>query len=186
MITDPPASPSSSLPPSTFAPTAVDGDRDGFPGGLDCDDSNAAIRPGGKEIPGNTIDEDCNGIAEPRPRITSPVTWDGRLDGRRRTVFLRLRVTDLPAEATVELRCRGALCPFKKKVARRRAGDSLHLVPTLGRKRRLAPGLTFEVWIRAPQMTGKVIRFRTNRRKFATGVTMCLPVGKSVPQRVCA
>ena len=45
--------------------TACDADGDGFEiwacGGLDCRDDNAAVYPGAEEVPGNLIDDDCDG-----------------------------------------------------------------------------------------------------------------------------
>ncbi len=43
--------------------SGADADRDGFPvgdgPGFDCDDNNAAVRPGAKDICGNELNEDC-------------------------------------------------------------------------------------------------------------------------------
>jgi hypothetical protein len=41
--------------------TGVDGDGDGFSTTVDCNDANAAIRPGAPEVFANGVDEDCNG-----------------------------------------------------------------------------------------------------------------------------
>ncbi len=47
---------------------AIDRDGDGYSavlGGPDCDDANPLVNPLATEIPGNAIDEDCDGVAVP-------------------------------------------------------------------------------------------------------------------------
>ncbi|MCU0691328.1 MAG: sulfatase-like hydrolase/transferase, partial [Polyangiaceae bacterium] len=48
----------------SFGRKVGDRDRDGFSrwlGGRDCDDRNAEINPGARDVPGNSVDEDCSG-----------------------------------------------------------------------------------------------------------------------------
>ena len=61
-------------------PAGIDGDKDGFFAGQDCNDANAAIRPGAVEVKGNRIDENCDGLAEPFPTLASGVAtnWDAK------------------------------------------------------------------------------------------------------------
>src|SRR3954447_4185839 len=51
----------------------IDGDGDGFSSAVDCNDANAAIFPGAREIFSNGIDENCNG----RDDVNLDVDGDG-------------------------------------------------------------------------------------------------------------
>jgi hypothetical protein len=85
-----------------------------------------------------------------------------------------------PANATVELRCKGKGCPKSKK---RRVGGSRRVSFTSTmRGRKLRPGATLDVRITAPGATGKVIRYKIPRGRIPRAKILCIK-GKRV--RAC-
>ncbi len=172
---------------------AVDRDRDGFSATQDCDDTAAGVNPRAAERPGNRIDENCDGLAAPFPRITAGVATAGASSATR-TRFTRLLITEIPARGKVEVRCTASkaakrACPFARRALRVRDGkaSALSLLPKSRRKRGLGFGVgaTLEVRITAPDHIGKVVRYRIAKGAFPRGKKLCLPPAAAKPER-CA
>jgi len=51
----------------------LDADQDGYAAGSDCDDGNPRIHPGAVDVPGNSVDEDCDGVTACDP----DASWAG-------------------------------------------------------------------------------------------------------------
>ena len=169
-------------PTPTPTPTPVDRDGDGFSPPADCDDRNSTVWPGSREIPGNGVDDDCDGVDKPG-KILAPVPydWTGTTTGAR---LNRLRVTDAPPGASVELRCSGGKrkgCPFKSRAVPLKPDGSASMTKLF--KRAFRKGAVLEVWITAPNSVGKVVRFvvERGRNRRPRGRTMCLPPGAAKP-----
>jgi fibro-slime domain-containing protein len=45
-------------------PECVDEDEDGWCARFDCDDDDVSVNPGEQEIPGNSVDDDCDGLTD--------------------------------------------------------------------------------------------------------------------------
>jgi hypothetical protein len=167
--------------PYATKPPPVDADKDGFFAGQDCNDANAAIRPGAVEVPGNGVDENCDGIDPPLERIGSGVSSQWIVRGRR-VRLVRMRVRDVPAGGRVELRCRGRRCPVRRV---RSGRSSVDLAKRIRRAKRghFRAGQTIEVRISAAGRIGKVVRYRLRKRRAPDGRVLCLPPGRSTPTR---
>ena len=102
---------------AAFSPVP-DRDGDGFNQTLDCDDTAAAIRPGAVEIPGNRVDENCDGARPDFPVIGASIVIFVTSSARS-TKVVEVSVSRIPARGRVELRCRPPkgkrrACPFTR------------------------------------------------------------------------
>jgi hypothetical protein len=164
---DPTPSPEPTATPTpTPAPfvAPADGDGDGVTRPLDCNDGDAAIRPGVTDTPGDAVDQDCDGADARPPRVTSPVSYGWSYNARwsRATA---LTVKDVPANATLLLTCKGKGCPFKtKRVTTTTAKRTLSLLAHL-KKAKLRVGATLTLTISAPHATAKTVRFKVRKSR---------------------
>ena len=103
---------------------AADNDDDGFNARIDCNDDNAAIRPGVIDTPDNGVDENCDGadaVTPPPPVIVqnSPAAPEQVIvtvaffssAGKKTTKFSTLQVKNVPLGSTVTVTCKGKGCP---------------------------------------------------------------------------
>jgi streptogramin lyase len=163
-----------------------DADGDGIPDSLDCAPADAARHPGAREVPGNRVDEDCDGTAQPFPRlgITISYAFDFTSLGAR---FRTFRITSMPKRTSLRLTCRpparrAAACPFKR-YARAFPGGRRRLSllkPFKGR--RLAPGTRLELRVRAPGRMGAVRFFKVRSTRLQL-TKRCLAPGARTPKR---
>jgi Ca2+-binding RTX toxin-like protein len=162
-----------------------DADGDGIPATSDCNDADAAIKPGGAEIPGNAVDEDCSGAAAPFPTISAALSYKSG-DARAWTRLTKLEVRALPAGAKVTVTCMQKKdkrirakskrsCPFARKTYTAKAA-TLALTSTF-KKRKLAVGTVVRFVVTAPQTIGRQWTLTVRKRKAPARVDRCVPPG---------
>ena len=162
----------------------LDRDADGVLRPVDCDDANAAIRPGAAERRGNRVDEDCSGLADPFPRITSPISRDYTVRKGHYTRFTRMSVRQVPRRARVELRCTGGTrrgCPNSLRRERAIVGRGRASFTRRLRRVHLRAGARLEVRITRSGAIGKVLRFKIRKRSLPLSSTLCMPPGARRP-----
>jgi Ca2+-binding RTX toxin-like protein len=167
----------------------VDSDADGVEPPADCNDANAAIKPGAPEIVGNDVDENCDGIKAPFPLIGAVIDHAFQSFAGY-TVFKTLSLRNLPPGSVVKVTCKipkkkskagKRSCAFKSKTLKFAGGKPQHKLLGLLKKRRLAVGTVLRVQVTAPNMVGKFIAF-TIKKKAVGKAAGCLSAttGKAV------
>lgn len=168
-------------------PVPVDADGDGFVAGFDCNDADPAINPGAVDVPGDGIDQNCDGVDEPVPFVDFGLSLSfskATTRGRRAT---RLVLRELPSSHRVQVSCKttkryAKRCPFTRRTRRPSRAGNVSLT-SLFRKRVLPPGTTIELQITAPGFNGRVRRFTIRRVGAVRDQRLCLRQGTRIPRR---
>ena len=168
------------------ATSGLDTDGDGIPDDVDCADDDPDRHQGRREIPGNRVDEDCDGRAQPFPRLGIAIEYafEGFADGVRVKAF---RVTSLPARSRIRLICRApsgraGACPFTRRTARFRKRRSRVSLLHHFDGRRMPFGTRLELRVSAPRRMGAVRIFRLGPTRVSVK-KRCLPPGRRAPVR---
>ncbi|RKQ86912.1 putative metal-binding protein [Solirubrobacter pauli] len=163
----------------TWTVTAIDDDADGFVVPADCNDANPAIHPTAPDLAANGLDENCDGLdatpvpVTPAAPAPTPAPSDTRpkLDvalsyfmhaTKRSTRFSALSLKDVPAGATITIKCAGG-CPRKRATITGKRG-TVALTPFRNRALKAGAKLTIEVTKPGSVGTAKVVTIRAGKR----------------------
>jgi hypothetical protein len=167
-------------PPPPGGGGGIDADGDGFTAGQDCNDNNAKINPTAKEIRGNNIDENCDGLAAPLPDLNSSVLPTWSVNGSK-TTALAFLLKNLKRGWHVTVSCKGSGCPFKsKKITNKKVKKgNFNAIKKLGKKRSFKAGSKVTVKFTAKGYNAKFAIFKIKAGNVPNGVAKCQTQGQS-------
>ncbi len=171
-------------------PVPVDDDGDGFVAGFDCKDNDPTINQGATDIPGDNIDQDCDGFDTPVPFVgygLSATLSPPKAGQARGMKVTRLVITRIASTYRVDITCKSGKskagkCPFKRATRRPAAGKTQVSLTSLFKARRLAPGAVIEFRVTAPKLNGRARRF-TIRPTSARSQEFCLIAPSTTPKK---
>ncbi len=179
-----------------LAATAVtadhDADGDGYIGrafgGPDCDDANAAIHQGARDVPHDGIDQDCDGTDAPYPplQVSAMISVGYARNGNYTTVS-ELPVSGAPAGAKVTLTCapKRLGCRFTHRTVTVRSARKLQLGKYL-RHTRLKRNARVGVLIAAPGYIGTLYDWSIRINHLPKRTIRCVEPGETQPRTSCS
>ena len=167
--------------PAQRNPCAVDADGDGFfknalPGAKeDCNDADKGVNPGSSERRGNRKDDDCDGSAEPYPRVRNGVTaaFGGHRGQSRASFFTKLFVRNVPKGLRAVVECKGRGCPGPREYVAKKFRKRLNIRARMGRRANLRPGAKVTVKLLRKGHVGRVLVYRFRKRGAPTHAVGC-------------
>ena len=113
--------PDGDLPaPTPVLPAIQDADGDGVTAPLDCNEARADVHPGAGDLPGDGVDQDCNGTDAAYPKLELLVGAFFNTRGEPHDADLVLRARCAGSASRLTLRCTGGGCPFTRRPSRSR------------------------------------------------------------------
>jgi hypothetical protein len=169
--------------PAAPPPPNLDADGDGVQTPTDCNDANAAIRPGARDKPGDGVDQDCNG-RDARFRVIARSIAAFLLtypSGYSR--FTTLTIKPVRAGDRIRLTCKGNGCERKRKTVRvRKNARKLSLLKHL-EGARLRKGARVRLRISRPGTIGRANTWTIRAPKTPKLVRRCVRPGADKPSR---
>lgn len=159
-----------------------DADHDGYFANVDCNEANVKINPGAKEIVGNKVDENCDGIAKPFPVLASDIGFSYQFPASNNyTRLTALTLTKAKKGSKVKLSCKGHGCPFKTRTTKVKKSKGKLSLSKLVRKGRFAKNAKLELKITLAGHIGKDVTLTFRKGKAPKKKTLCLTPGKTKP-----
>jgi Tol biopolymer transport system component len=171
-------------PPPPPPPPPGDADRDGVAAPLDCNDNDPKIRPGAKDIPGDKVDQDCNGRDAPFPLLRRTIeAFSATYPLGRYTTFTSMTVKPVRRGDRLKLMCKGPGCEMSKKTIKvRKNARKLSLLRHL-KGAKLRKGAVVQLRITHAGTIGRVGKWQIRAPKTPKSTRACLRPGAKKPSR---
>ncbi|HEY1357469.1 MAG TPA: hypothetical protein VGF21_04100 [Thermoleophilaceae bacterium] len=143
-------------------------------------------QPGGKEVPGNRVDEDCNGFSAPFDSVDATIRFSFHLTGSRTQITL-LNLSKVTSKAKLKVTCRGRGCPFKSKSVKLKKGRAKlsRLFKKHGRRVRLRRRTSIQLSLTRKGEISKVFRFKLRSHALPSFATRCQTPGSKKLRSRC-
>jgi hypothetical protein len=164
----------------SWSDNSLDVDGDGYNRPDDCIDSDATIHPAATDVPGDGIDQNCDGHDAKVPPIPAGMSYKFANLGAKTTIAVLKLKALLPA-TRVTVTCKGPRCKFKSRKGKPSKSGTLD-VRKLVRKAPFTAGDKLTIRLAAPGYVTKVITFTMRRGNLPKGgAVQCLPAGAKRP-----